>query len=226
MKILLLGGTGTAGTGALQACISDPRVVRVNALTRGSLAVSHPKVRGFQHDDYANFAGAETAFSDIDACLYCLGVSATRVSAEDYRQISYDMPLAAARMLRAQSPTASFHYISGAGTAADSRMRWARVKAETEAALVMQFAAVCWRPALIEALPITVAARGRPWWLGLVLPVLRRFPQAYVHSVDLGYAMLQAVREGVRGRVLENSEIHAFARQFMANQSFLDTEVS
>ena len=52
-----------------------------------------------------------------------------------YREITHDYALAAGKALAAASPDASFHFISGSGTRSDSRMMWARVKAETETAL-------------------------------------------------------------------------------------------
>ena len=96
----------------------------------------------------------ENVFTFINSCLFCLGISATQVSGEaEYRRITHDFALAAARALRAGSPAAAFHFISGQGTSVDSRFMWARVKGETERDLMAQFDAVCWRPAAIDGVP-------------------------------------------------------------------------
>src|SRR5258708_29763954 len=57
------------------------------------------------------------------------------MSAEAYRRLTYDLTLAVARQLLPGNPRMVFEYISGEGTDANSVQKWARVKAETEAAI-------------------------------------------------------------------------------------------
>ncbi|HYA65000.1 MAG TPA: hypothetical protein VED66_17470, partial [Candidatus Sulfotelmatobacter sp.] len=143
-------------------------------------------------------------------CLFCLGTSFTQVSKEDYRKISYSFPLAAAQMLKSQSPGAAFHYISGKGTDAKSRMLWSRVKAQAEQDLIELIDADCWRPAFIDAKP----SPSMPKFYALFFPLGRLskpFPSLYVHGHDLARAMLQATRENLRRRIFENAEIRQIA---------------
>ena len=102
---------------------------------------------------FLDYSTVEDAFRAVDACLFCLGISATQVSQEEYRTITYSYTLAAANMFKAKSPGATFHYISGQGTKPGSRMFWARVKAQTEHDLIELVDADCWRPAFIDAKP-------------------------------------------------------------------------
>jgi hypothetical protein len=211
VKILLFGATGSAGAAVLDACLAASVVDEVRAITRRSLMNTSPKLRTFVHKDFLDFATVEEAFRSVDACLFCLGISATQVSQEEYRTISYSYPIAAANMFKAKCPAAAFHYISGQGTNAASRMFWARVKAQTEHDLIDLVDANCWRPAFIDAKP----SPSLPKIYGYIQPLgrllLKPFPNLYIHGHDLGRAMLQATAENLRRRVIENAEIRQIA---------------
>ena len=210
MKILHFGATGSAGAAVLEACLNASIVEEVRAVTRRPLINTSPKLRAFLHKDFLSYATIEEAFRSIDACLFCLGISSTQVAAEEYRTISYSYPLAAANFLHSKSPGAAFHYISGQGTRADSRMAWARVKAQAEHDLIALTQADCWRPALIDAKPSASLPKLYAWFYRLG-KVLKPFPNLYIHGHDLGRAMLQATVENLRGRTIENTEIRQIA---------------
>ena len=144
MKILLFGSTGAAGGSVLKVCLRAPVVEEVRAVTRRPLATSNPRLRALAHDDFLDYTRIRRAFEDIDACLFCLGVSVTQVPEEaPYRRITHDFAMAAARALKTSSKHAIFHYVSGDGAALDSRFMWARVKADTERDLLSEVDAVC-----------------------------------------------------------------------------------
>jgi uncharacterized protein YbjT (DUF2867 family) len=207
LKVLLFGASGSAGGSVLRACLASPAVDSVRALTRRPLPLAHPQLREVLHQDFADFSGSAAAFQDVDVCLYCLGISATQVSGEaEYRRITFDFALAAAAALRAASPGAAFHFISGQGAALDSRFMWARVKAETERELIARFDAVCWRPAAIDGEP----SASSPRIYNLTRPLFRLlspFRSLYIEGQALGRAMLQGAVEGMHGRIVENREI-------------------
>ena len=212
MNILLFGASGSAGGAVLSACLSTPLVQEVRAIVRRPLA-TNPKLRTVLHGDFLNYSPVAEAFDSIDACLFCLGVSVTQVSKDEYRKITHDYTLAAAHMLQMRSPHAAFHYISGQGTGPSSRMFWSRVKAQTEIELIDLLAADCWRPAFIDARP----SSSLPKIFAVVYPVLRLlkpFRRLYVAGEDLGYAMLQATKENLRARIFENPEIRDLAARF------------
>jgi len=211
MKILLFGSTGSAGAAVLDACLAASIVDEVRAITRRPLMHTSPKLRTYVHKDFLDYSTVEDAFRAVDACFFCLGISATQVSQEEYRTITYSYTLAAANMFKTKSPGAAFHYISGQGTKAGSRMFWARVKAQTEHDLVELVEADCWRPAFIDAKP----SPSLPKIYGLIQPVgrllLKPFPKLYIHGNDLGRAMVQVTIEKLRGRIIENAEIREIA---------------
>ncbi len=212
MVVLIFGASGSAGGGVLQACLASAAVTEVRAIARRPLAVAHPKLRVVQHQAFDDYAAIAAAFAGVDACLYCLGKSSTQVSVEaEYRRLTYDFALAAARALWQGSPGAVFQFISGASTRIDSRYMWARVKAETERDLLAEgYPVNCWRPAAIDG----VASASEPLLFRLARPgmrLLKPFRSLYVRAEDIGIAMLAATAEGMRGRILENAEIRVLA---------------
>jgi uncharacterized protein YbjT (DUF2867 family) len=134
MNILLFGATGMVGEGVLRWLIASPQVSHVVAVTRRPLSLQHPKLETVIEADMFHLQHIE-ALRDVDACFLCLGASSVGMSVQDYRHLTYDLTLAVARQLMPGSPRMVFEYISGEGTGAKSRQRWAQVKAETEVAL-------------------------------------------------------------------------------------------
>jgi uncharacterized protein YbjT (DUF2867 family) len=211
MKVLLFGATGTAGGSVLQVCLSSPAVEEVRAIVRRPLRVAHPKLRVFLHQDFLDYGAVEEAFSGVDACFFCLGISVRQVSGEaEYRKITHDFALAAARTLKLRSPDAVFHFLSGQSARLDSRMMWARVKAETERDLIDLVDAVCWRPGFIDGADSDNAPRTYQW-LRPLFRLFKPFRGLYVSGEDIGRAMIQATLDPQRGRVIENPEIRRMA---------------
>jgi nucleoside-diphosphate-sugar epimerase len=212
VKILLYGATGAAGGAVVRACLNAPMVREVRAISRRPLALAHEKLRAFVHKDFLDYSAIPEAFTGIDACLFCLGVSATQVTEEEYRRITHDFTLAAAHAVKEHSPSSAFHYISGSGTNEGGRMMWQKVKGGTERELIELVGAVCWRTAAIGG----VAAEHSPWFYKIVRPmlgVLKPFRGLYIGGEALGRAMLQATIEKMRGRILENADIRDVAER-------------
>lgn len=215
MKILLFGASGTAGGAVLDACLETPVVEEVRVVVRRPLGRSETKLRELVHTDYLDYSGVAEAFRGVDAVLFCLGISMTQVGKEEYVKISHDYPIEAAKRMKAESPGAAFHYISGKGTRAESSTFWAKVKGQTENELMELVEADCWRPAFIDAKP----SANLPKAYAAIRPVLRLlkpFQSLYVDGKDLGRAMLQATRENLQRRVIENAEIRELAERFRA----------
>jgi len=216
MKVLLFGATGMIGQGVLRETLEADDVERVLAIVRTATGHSHPKLQELVHRDFTDFSGVAAELGGFDACFYCLGVSAAGMSEADYRHATYDLTLAAAGTLARLNPGMTFIYVSGAGTDGieKGRSMWARVKGETENALLrLPFrGAYMFRPAFIHpahgersrtaSYRIVYAATG---WL---FPVLRRlFPRYVTTTEEVARAMLHVAREGVAQRVLENADI-------------------
>jgi uncharacterized protein YbjT (DUF2867 family) len=216
MRIVLFGATGMIGQGALRECLLDPEVEAVLAVGRRSTGKQHSKLRELQQRDFSDFSPIEGALSGFDACLFCLGVSSAGMSEQEYRRVTKDVTLAAARTLCRQNPAMTFVYVSGAGTDSTERGRvmWARVKGETENALLaMPFkAAYMFRPGFIQPLH-GIVSRTRLYravytLLGPLYPVFKAlFPRHMTTTEELARAMLHVAKHGAAGHVLESPDI-------------------
>ena len=220
MKILLFGATGMVGQGVLRECLLDADVRVVQTIGRSLSGVDSPKLRELLHPDLWNYQSIEAALSGFDACFFCLGVTVAGKTAEQYSHITYDLTLAAANTLARLNPHMTFVYVSGAGTdsSESGRSTWARIKGQTENALLrLPFkAAYMFRPGLIQPLhgarSKTRAYRVIYFLLGPLLPLLRRiFPDSILTTEQIGRAMLSVVRKGASKPVLESRDIRKVA---------------
>jgi uncharacterized protein YbjT (DUF2867 family) len=220
MKVILFGGSGMVGQGVLRECLRDPRVTAVLAIGRTPLAETHAKLQQIVHRDLSDFSPIEGQLAGYDACFFCLGVSSAGMSEADYRHVTFDFTLAAARTLVKVSPGLTFIYVSGTGTDSSARGRsmWARVKGETENALLaLPFkGAYMFRPGFIQPMH-GVKSRTRLYRVLYVLiaplyPVLNLFFSRYLTTTEeVGRAMIEIAARGTSQHLLENRDIRALA---------------
>ena len=221
MDVIIFGATGMVGGGVLAECLRDPGVTHVVVVGRRPTGVQHAKLREIVEADVTRLAPHEAELRGLDACFFCLGVSAAGMSEARYTELTYDLTLAAARELARVAPAMTFVYVSGMGTDSSEKGRsmWARVKGRTENALMaLPFrAAYMFRPGLIHA------DEGGPssttWYRFIyvlmkpLLPLLKRaFPDQVLTTREIGRAMLAVARTGYERRVLEARDIVRVAR--------------
>ena len=202
------------GQGVLRECLLDPSVEKVLSIGRSKTGQQHPKLREIIHTNIADLAPIEDQLTGYDACFFTLGVSSVGMKEADYRRITYDLTLSAAQTLVKLNPEMTFIYISGAGTGGSSM--WARVKGETENALLrLPFkAAYMFRPGFIQPLhgvkSKTALYRIPYAILGPFNSLfLKFFPKYATNTEVLGRAMIKAARQGAPKRVLESQDINA-----------------
>jgi uncharacterized protein YbjT (DUF2867 family) len=220
VNILLFGATGMVGQGVLRECLLAHDVTRVQTVGRTTTGLKDPKLQEIVHRDLWNYVAIEAQLKNIDACFFCLGVASAGMAEPQYTHLTFDLTLAAAKVLARQNPQMIFIYVSGAGTdsTGKGRIMWARVKGRTENALLaLPFEAVyLFRPGVIQPLH---GARSRTASYRLfyaaakpVLPFLRMlFPKSIVTTETMGWAMLAAARHGAPKAVLEAADISALA---------------
>jgi uncharacterized protein YbjT (DUF2867 family) len=196
-------------------------VERVVSVVRSPGGIQNEKLREIVHQDFLNLASIESELTGTDACLYCLGVTSSGMSEDDYSRVTYGFTIAAAQTLLRLNPGMSFVFISGAGADSSERGRsmWARVKGKSENALLaMPFGAVyVFRPGLIQPLD-GIASKTASYRLiyGLTSPLLtlaRRFwPKFVTTTQELGQAMLAASKRKTGKHVFEAKEIRALLK--------------
>jgi len=221
MRVLLFGATGMVGQGVLRECLLDPDVESVLSVGRSATGQQHVKLRELVHRDFLDFSPIESELAGFDACFFCLGVSSAGMKEEVYRRITYDFTMAAARTLARLNPNMTFVYVSGMGTDSSERGRtmWARVKGQTENALLrMPFrAAYMFRPGVIvplHGIKSRTALYRIPYMLmAPLLPLLEAaFPKYVTTTERLGRAMIHVAKQGAAKAVLESSGINAVGR--------------
>jgi uncharacterized protein YbjT (DUF2867 family) len=220
MKVIVFGASGMVGQGVVRECLLDPGVERVLSVVRAPTGQSDPKLEELVPTDFYDFTAVEPRLAGYDACFFCLGVSAAGMTEAEYRHVTYDLTLAAARSLVRVSPKLTFIYVSGAGTDDSERGRsmWARVKGQTENALKqLPFAAtVMFRPGLIRPLH-GIRSRTRLYRvvyaiMGPLFPLLSALAPSFITTTErVGRAMLRVARQGAPKPVLENGDINRLA---------------
>jgi uncharacterized protein YbjT (DUF2867 family) len=218
MKVILFGTTGMVGQGVLQECLADPQVETVLSVTRARTGVTHPKLRELIPANFYDLAPHAAELGGYDAAFFCLGVSSLGMKESDYRRITYDLTLAAARILAERNPAMTFIYVSGTGTdsTARGRIMWARVKGETEnAILALPFRATyMFRPGIIQpkngVRSKTAWVRGAYVVLAPLASIIKRVaPNAITTTEKVGRAMIAVAQRGYSKPVLENADINA-----------------
>lgn len=211
------------GQGALRECLRDPEVEQVVSVVRAPTGATQQKLREIAHRDFLNFTSIENELTGLNARLYCLGVTSTGTTEENYTRITYEFTIAAATTLLKMNPGMSFVFVSGKG--ADSAecggTMWARVKGKTENALLaMHFRAVyVFRPAMIQPLDgiksKTDSYRVMYSFTGPFLSAARRLWPSYVtNTQELGKSLLAAAKHGTEKRVIEAGEIRTLLESF------------
>jgi uncharacterized protein YbjT (DUF2867 family) len=220
MKVILFGATGMVGQGVLRECLLDEGVTSVLAVGRAASGKTHDKLRELVHADLYNLEPVSAELCGYDACFFCLGVSSAGMKEAEYRRITYDLTVSAAQLLSRLNPNMAFIYVSGAGTDSTEKGRsmWARVKGETEnAVLKMPFKrAYMFRPGMIRPLHGIVSKTRlyRVLYTGLG-PLLAGFgavaPGLVTTTERVGLAMIKVARDGGDKQIFENKDINTLA---------------
>lgn len=219
MKIIIFGASGMVGQGVLKECLLADDVKEVTVVGRKNLDIQNSKLKqvitaDLHQTDYLNNN------QNFDACFFCLGISASGLSEQQYHAITYDLTIQIAKALETNHPNMTFIYVSGSGTdsSEQGKVMWARVKGKTENALLrMNFKAVYFfRPAIIQPLD-GIQSKTKSYRLfykimNPILPLIKRLsPHSILTTSSIGVAMLNAVRSGYPTHILEVKDIAQLA---------------
>lgn len=197
LTIAILGASGTAGDGILEAALASPDIENIHVITRRSTprierGVASGKVHMTLHTDYLDFSTVSETLAEVDAVFWAIGLRSWGVDEETYAMIHVDFPLAFVRDWSAASNNdhVSFHYISSSDISEESTAMWAREKLRAEKLLTAFAAAtnmrvIAYRPDYIG--PTDEEAKlGQIFLYNLFKPV-----GAAVKAVQIGQAMIE-----------------------------------
>ena len=216
-RLVIVGATGMVGGYALRHALEQPAVVRITAIGRRPLRISHPKLKEVLHSDFADCSALAEALSGQDAVVFCLGTYTGSVSDAALRTTTVDYTVEFARVVRGNSSQVAFSFLSGSGAdpTGRSRLAFARYKGEAESALQgARFPRLyIFRPAYIYPVEPRKEPNVSYRLLRAIYPAFRLLlPNQVIRADDLARAMVDvAIRDtGEQGSsVLENRDIRA-----------------
>jgi len=221
MRVVMFGASGMVGQGVLRECLLDTQVDAVLSVGRTSTGQRAEKLQEILLKDVGDLTGVEDRLRGYDACFFCLGVSSAGMSEADYRRVTYDLTVGVAQTLVRLNPGMTFVYITGAGTDSTEhgRSMWARIKGQTENALLrMPFkAAYMFRPAVIQPLH-GIHSKTRSYRILYAvmwpfIPLVKALsPNSVTSTERVGRAMIRVALEGAPTRVLGTREINALGK--------------
>lgn len=218
MKILVTGATGLVGAEVIRQAINDTTITEIIALTRSPIDIQHPKLKTIIHKDFLKYDDLGEVLKEVDACLWCLGISQSQVSKEQYHVITHDYTLAAANAMLQANPDITFLFVSGNGadSTEKSRTLFARVKGKTENALQrlpFKRSSIV-RPGAIK--PINKNPRTsllNKIAAPLLFPILELLmPSLVITSVDLAKTLVHIVKHGTPTIISENPALKQIAK--------------
>lgn len=215
MKIIITGSTGTVGAELVRQAVADNDVSQVILLARKPAETQHPKIREIIHSNFLDYSGLEHVFREADACIWCLGISQTAVSKEEYSIITYDYTVAAAKAMLAANPKITFLFLSGQGadSSEKSTVRFAKVKGQAENALrSMNFnRLIIFRPGGIYAIHKSKrVSLQKKLEILLILVMKATAPSTVVNTDVLAKAMLKSIKQPSEQVIFSHREIRQF----------------
>ena len=222
IKAIITGSTGMVGKGVLLECLDSPKVESVLVINRKPVGIKHEKLKEIIHPNFYDLSSIEEQLKSYNACYFCMGVSAFRMSEADYTKVTHDLTLHFAETVLKMNPEMFFTYVSGVGTDSSekSKTMWARVKGKTENDLLaMPFkAAYMFRPGFIQPMKGIKSATKLYNAIYVVFkplyPLLKAIsPNGITSTVQVGQAMINVTMDGYQSKILHSIEINELARK-------------
>jgi uncharacterized protein YbjT (DUF2867 family) len=221
LNVIITGATGMVGEGVLYECLQHPNVENVLVITRKPTGYSHARLKEIIHGDFFDLAKLTRQLKGYNACYFCLGVTSIGKKEPEYRKLTYTLTVNFATTLSNLNHNMTFCYISGAGTDSTEKGRsmWARVKGQTENALMkLPFKHVYnFRPAAIEPfLPLRPSQTYYKTirYISWLFPIMKMIaPGSIVNLKDLALAMINSSVTGYPKNILEVKDIKLLAKK-------------
>jgi hypothetical protein len=217
IRAIITGATGMVGEGVLLECLQNANVEQVLVVNRRPGGVTHPKLKEVLLKDFSDFSPIENDLKGYNACYFCMGVSSVGMKEDEYRRLTYDIALGAAKIMLKHNADMTFCYISGSGTDSteQGRQMWARVKGKTENDLLkLGFKdAYAFRPGLMKPTPGQKNTLAAYKYVGWLYPVIKALAPGFACTLkEVGEAMINVTLKPNSKKVLEVKDIVAAAK--------------
>ncbi|QPH38435.1 NAD-dependent epimerase/dehydratase family protein [Pedobacter endophyticus] len=215
-KVIITGSTGMVGEGVLIQCLKSAEIDSVLVINRKTCGYAHPKLKEIIHKDFFDFSSIEQHLSSYNACFFCLGISSVGVADDVYFKMTYTLTMHVAQTLSKLNNAMTFCYVSGSGTNKNGRLKWQKVKGDTETDLYqLPFEQVFnFRPGFIKPIPGQKFAHKFYKYINWMFPLGRKFfPNGFCTMEELGDAMINTLKHHNERKILEGKDIIALARQ-------------
>lgn len=210
MKIVLTGATGFVGSEVLRQALNDSSIEQIIVLTRRSIGISNPRLNEIILQDFLDYSSIADHLK-VDACIWCLGVSQTAVSKEEYIKITLDYTMAGARAMLAANPQMRFCFLSGRGADQDEKSLslYGKIKGRTEKELSKLSPNVFnFRPAFIRPARPGQQRPLVPRLFGPIAWVVDHFTDDFsVASGTLAHCLLGVAKAGAEQAIIDNRSI-------------------
>lgn len=217
-NVLITGASGMVGKGVLLECLDSNVIDKVILINRSPIGMNHPKIHEILLKDFTSIADKKAEIGSIDACFYCMGISAVGLDESEYTKITYDTTKAFADVLYELNPQMTFIYVSGTGTNSSEkgRIMWARVKGKTENMVFNKGfnKAYAFRPGFI--VPEKGIKSRTPLYNNLLtvfrplFPLLKKL-KSVTTTTRIGHAMIKTLLKETPEKILENKAINELA---------------
>ena len=118
----------------MEQCLANDKIQNVLTVGRRKSGIEHPKLKEVEHGDFLDYSALEAELSQVNLCFYCLGVYQTKVSKEEFWEITVDYLKAIIGTLERTNSNVRFCLFSaqGASTSERSPIRFAKAKGRAE----------------------------------------------------------------------------------------------
>ena len=214
MKVLILGATGMVGGEVLEQCLANDKIQNVLTVGRRKSGIEHPKLKEVEHGDFLDYSALEAELSQVNLCFYCLGVYQTKVSKEEFWEITVDYLKAIIGTLERTNSNVRFCLFSaqGASTSERSPIRFAKAKGRAENILLASELSekYVFRPGFIMPGP---QKKNASVSLRLFEPVYRLFPRIGIDAPELARVMIDVGMNQNESTVFENRDLREYSKR-------------
>jgi nucleoside-diphosphate-sugar epimerase len=211
-NVILTGASGMIGGTTLDLCLKREDVGKVTSLSRRPSGIKNDKLVEVLQDDFLDYSKNVEHFKNQDSCFYCIGVYTGQVPTEEFNKITVDYTKAFSDVLRANSKSTVFCFLSGQGadSTEKSRTLFAKAKGIAENYLLkLKFEKTyIFRPGYIYPVNPRVEPNGIYKLMRMLYkPLSAIYPNIGVTSAKLAAKMVEIAFNGGKYIILENKNI-------------------